>query len=159
MKSELVFQAIRKSGFLSSVFAADDRMGAQQILPKIRVLIVEDDYLAASDAEAVLSEAGVDVIGIASSADEAVRMAKAERPDLALMDIRLTGARDGVDAAIELFRDYGVRSVFATAHHDAFIRARAQPASPLGWLAKPYTTNALISAVKLAAAEIGKKRN
>jgi DNA-binding NarL/FixJ family response regulator len=157
VQSELIFQPIRKPGFLSSVFATDDRMATQQASPKIRVLIVEDDYLAASEAEAVLNEAGVDVIGIASSADEAIRMAKAERPNLALMDIRLTGARDGVDAAIELFREYGVRSVFATAHHDAFIRSRAQPAAPLGWLAKPYTTNALISVVKSAAAELNKK--
>ncbi|HEX5509552.1 MAG TPA: response regulator [Pseudolabrys sp.] len=131
-------------------------MTAQDLPKNISVLIVEDDYLAASDAEAVLTEAGIDVVGIAGSADEAVRLAKSSRPNLVLMDIRLIGSRDGVDAAIELFRDHGIRSVFATAHHDPHVRSRAQPAAPLGWLAKPYTTNALIAVVRSAAAELKK---
>jgi len=156
--SNLSFQPIGSFGFPSAVFATDDRMIAQDMPKDFRVLIVEDDYLAASEAEAVLTEAGIEVVGIASSAAEAIRLGQTARPNLAIMDIRLIGSRDGVDAAIELFREHGIRSVFATAHHDSYIRTRAEPAAPLGWLAKPYTTNALIAIVQTAAAELKKSK-
>lgn len=158
MGLNVTFQPTRKFGFPLAAFASDDRMTAQDLPKDIRVLIVEDDYLAASDAEAVLTESGIDVVGIASSADEAVRLAKNLRPSLVLMDIRLIGSRDGVDAAIELFRNYGIRSVFATAHHDPYVRARAEPAAPLGWLAKPYTTHALVAVVRSAVAELKRSK-
>ncbi|HEY7243893.1 MAG TPA: response regulator [Xanthobacteraceae bacterium] len=118
----------------------------------MRILIVEDDFLAATDMEAVLTEAGYQVAGIAGRADEAVRLAKAESPDLIVMDIRLIGKADGVDAALEIFRETGIRCIFATAHHDARMRSRAEGAAPLGWLPKPYAPHALIAMVDRAAA-------
>ena len=117
---------------------------------KARVLIVEDDYLAASDAEFSLRQAGYEVVGIARSADDALRLASAERPRVIVMDIRLSGQRDGIEAAIELFRATGIRCVFATAHDDAWMRLRARPANPLGWLPKPYTSRDLIETVRSA---------
>jgi DNA-binding NarL/FixJ family response regulator len=70
------------------------------------------------------------------------------RPDLAIMDIRLAGRRDGVEAAIEIFTTLGIRSIFSSAHDDAATRKRAIPASPIGWLRKPYSANALIELIK-----------
>ena len=58
------------------------------------------------------------VVGIAVSADEAVRIAQGEQPDVALVDIRLVGARDGIDAAHEIFSRFGVPSIFVTANAD-----------------------------------------
>jgi DNA-binding NarL/FixJ family response regulator len=81
-------------------------------------------------------------------ADEAVRLAKSESPTLAIMDIRLIGKADGVDAALEIFRETGIRCIFATAHHDARMRSRAEPAAPLGWLPKPYGAHALVAMVE-----------
>jgi len=114
----------------------------------VRVLLVEDDYLVAMEVEHQLAQAGFEVTGVATSADEAVAMSKSQKPDLAIMDIRLIGTRDGVDAAIELARDFGIRSVFATAHSDARTRERAAVANPLGWLQKPYSANELVSLIK-----------
>lgn len=119
-----------------------------------RILIVEDDYFAAMEIETALSEAGFEIIGIASTSEEAIKLAKAEAPTLAIMDIRLAGRRDGVDAALEIFRETGVRCIFATAHHDERVRARAQPAAPLGWLAKPYTSHSLVAMVQHALIEL-----
>jgi DNA-binding NarL/FixJ family response regulator len=118
-----------------------------------RILIVEDDFLVASDMESGLKEAGIEVAGVASSAEEAVELAKAERPALAVMDIRLAGKRDGIDAALELFATLGIRSVFATAHHDESTRTRAQPARPLAWVPKPYAMATLVEAVRRALRE------
>jgi CheY-like chemotaxis protein len=66
------------------------------------------------------------------------------------MDIRLSGKRDGIDAAIELFSLHGIRCVFATAHHTAETRQRAEPANPLAWVAKPYSMASLIAVVRKA---------
>jgi DNA-binding NarL/FixJ family response regulator len=115
-----------------------------------RILIVEDDFFVALDLEAGLTDAGMKVVGPARTAEEAVALARAEKPLLAVMDIRLASARDGIDAALDLYRDLGIRSIFASAHADASFRKRAEPASPLGWLQKPYTVDAVVSTVRRA---------
>lgn len=85
------------------------------------------------------------MVGIAGTAEEALRIAAAARPELAIMDIRLAGARDGIDAAIELASTLGVPSIFATAHEDEATRRRAELAHSLGWLQKPYSAETLIA--------------
>jgi DNA-binding NarL/FixJ family response regulator len=138
----------------AAVFSPQDCLSGQISEEAARILIVEDDFLAASEIEAVLMEAGYRVAGVANRAEEAVRLAKSEAPVLAIMDIRLVGSADGVDAALEIFRETGIRCIFATAHHDAHMRSRAQPAAPLGWLPKPYARHALIAMVKQALAKL-----
>ncbi|WP_245286748.1 response regulator [Bradyrhizobium sp. ARR65] len=123
---------------------------AKQSGKQVGVLIVEDDFLIGMQSETALTDAGFHVIGIASTAEEAVAIAREERPRLAVMDIRLAGRRDGVDAAGELFRELGVRCIFATAHDDEDTRARAERFAPLGWLAKPYTMASLVALVRRA---------
>ena len=137
------------------VFARDEATGGREAPAEpARVLIVEDDFLIASEIEAALAEAGYHVVGVAPSADEAAGMAAAERPDLAVMDIRLSGKRDGIDAALELFAKHGLRCIFATAHHNAEVRNRAAPAQPLAWIAKPYSMPSLVEAVRTALRDL-----
>ncbi|MBV9220823.1 MAG: response regulator [Methylobacteriaceae bacterium] len=121
---------------------------------RARVLIVEDEYLVALQMETELTNAGFEIVGIASSADEASALAAAHLPALAIMDIRLRGPRDGVEAALELFAKHGIRSLFVTAHYDPDTRRRAQPAEPIGWLPKPYSMPLLIAQVRAALAKI-----
>ena len=70
---------------------------------------------------------------------------------------RVDGKHDGIDAALVLFRAYGVRCIFATGVTNPQARERAAPAAPLAWLQKPFSMNALISAVDDALAEIAKQ--
>jgi len=137
-----------------AVFSPQDRLSGKVSKDAAKILIVEDDFLAASEIEAVLMEAGYQIAGIANRAEEAVRLAKSQAPDLAIMDIRLVGDADGVDAALEIFRETGIRCIFATAHHDPRMRSRAQGAAPLGWLPKPYAQHALIAVVEKALAQL-----
>jgi DNA-binding NarL/FixJ family response regulator len=123
---------------------------------RARVLVAEDDYLVALELEAGLKEAGFEVVGIAASADDAVKLAESGRPVLAIMDIRLAGGRDGIDAALELFRRSGIRSIFATAHLDPRTRARAEAAAPLGWLPKPYALDTLVATIERALSALGR---
>jgi DNA-binding NarL/FixJ family response regulator len=114
------------------------------------ILLVEDDFLVGMEMETGLEEAGYEVAGIAATAEEAIALAAQRRPALAVMDIRLAGDRDGVDAALEIFRTLGIRSIFASAHGDSQTRARAAAAQPLGWVTKPYRVETLLKAVEEA---------
>jgi two-component system, response regulator PdtaR len=113
-----------------------------------RILVVEDQYLVAYDCECQLKMAGFDCIGLASTADEALDLAKRERPDLIVMDVRLANETDGVQAAIEIFERYGIRSIFTSGHADSTTHEHAQAAHPVCWLSKPYTPEALVAAVR-----------
>lgn len=132
-------------------FAAEAGQGAdRQPADPVRILVVEDDFLISMSVEDALVHEGFEVVGVTRTAEEAIDQAGAIRPSFAIMDIRLAGARDGVDAAIEIFRRYGIRCIFATAHADAEIQARALAASPLGWLQKPYSMHSLVDLVRTA---------
>jgi two-component system, response regulator PdtaR len=137
------------------VFSRDDIAGAAKgPAVSTRIMIVEDDHLIALEMEGALRDAGFNVVGISTSAEEALAMASEQRPQLAVMDIRLNGDRDGIEAAIELFSSYEIRCVFATAHHTAETRRRAEPAKPLAWVPKPYTMPSLIEVVQGAVRDL-----
>ena len=103
-----------------------------------RILIVEDEMFVAMDIEAAVIKAGHKVIGFAGTAQRAIALADQLRPDFILMDIRMPGDRDGVDAAIEIRRLFDIPSLMISAFSDAETRARAAPAPPLGFIAKPF---------------------
>jgi len=119
-----------------------------------RVLVVEDDFLIAMQTEIALAAAGFEVVGPATTAEEAVTLAGEAQPALAVMDIRLASTRDGIDAARQLYQDFSIRCIFATAHDDAHTRGRAEPYAPLGWLPKPYTMASLVAVVAEAVAAL-----
>jgi two-component system, response regulator PdtaR len=122
------------------------------------VLIIEDDLLIASEIEATLTEAGFDVVGVATTGEEALALAASQPPDLAITDLRLAGDGDGVDVALSLFRSHGIRCIFASAYAGNEAQQRAEPAAPLAWLQKPYSMASLTAAVRLAAHELRGKR-
>jgi DNA-binding NarL/FixJ family response regulator len=135
---------VRKEKTLSA--AGGERTSSSRKKP--RILIVEDDYFVGTGLEHALLDAGFEVVGIAVTAEQAVEMGAAEQPELVVMDIRLAGLRDGVDAALELLSNHGIRSLFATAHGDEATRARAEKARPLGWLTKPYSTQLAVETIR-----------
>jgi DNA-binding NarL/FixJ family response regulator len=124
--------------------ARDDRSAALQ---PWRVLIVEDEVFISLEAELIVTSLGHEVVGIARTADAAIELAGRERPHFVLMDIRLDGERDGIDAAVEIRKTLGIPSLFATAHNDPQTIARAAPARPAGFLVKPYTAASLAEAI------------
>lgn len=121
--------------------------------PPARILIVEDEFLIALAAESDLEAAGMTVVGKAANSEKALELARRTRPDLVLMDVRLGAGRDGIDTAILLRRELGIGTIFATGSIDAENLRRALPAAPLGWIAKPYTSEDLTSAVRTALAQ------
>jgi two-component system, response regulator PdtaR len=104
-----------------------------------RVLVVDDEWLISAQIEQILTTAGFEIVGTAYDAASAIALADRERPDLVLMDIRLQGAVDGIDAAREIADRFGIRSLFVSAHTDQGTIARTLAARPVGWLPKPFT--------------------
>jgi DNA-binding NarL/FixJ family response regulator len=70
-----------------------------------------------------------------------------ERPDLVLMDVRLLGDRDGIDAATEIWQRFAIRSLLVSANLDTAAWVKASVANPIGFLEKPYTVSGLLAAV------------
>ena len=131
----------RRPGLPAVPGAGDSSHSGAESAPPARILIVEDDFILQSELRRSLIEEGFKVVGAAATADDAVRLAREKRPDIVIMDIRLRGKRDGVDAAIELFQQHGIRTIFATAHADPETRKRAERPcrsagcrSPTRWL-------------------------
>ena len=112
------------------------------------VLVVEDEPVIAASMEWELMAAGHQVLGPASSVDEAERLTKAQRPDLAFVDINLAGADEGVALARDLKRRFGVPSLFVTGQ---VAQARQNCDAALGVLAKPFAFESLVACVPAAA--------
>jgi len=114
-----------------------------------RALIVEDEILIALALEAEVKDLGFDVCGLAANANQAIAMAMQDEPDLAVMDIYLNGARDGIEAARVLRDLCGVRVVFVTAYSDdEGLKERIQkqvPNAPV--LTKPLYGHRLADAI------------
>lgn len=115
-----------------------------------KILIVEDEGVVAADIEQCLRKLGYQVVASAATAVGAIRKAVENEPDLVLMDIRLKGPVDGVDAAAELHERLGIPVVFLTAYADAEILERAKKTSPAGYILKPFDERSLRSAVEIA---------
>lgn len=117
-----------------------------------RILVVDDDWLIRLQIEHFLTAAGFEIVGTASDAATALALADRERPDLVLMDIRLSGPTDGVAAAKEIVDRFGIRCLFVSAHTDAGTITRTLAARPAGWVPKPFTEAELLQGVKAALA-------
>lgn len=115
-----------------------------------RVLIVEDEILIAEELKERLSRLGYSVIAAVDSADEGIGIATREVPDLVLMDIRLRGKKDGVEAAVEIRRQVDVPIVYLTAHSDQLTVDRAQETDHDGFLLKPFHRRELQSTIEVA---------
>lgn len=111
----------------------------------LKVLIVEDEALLAMELESLVEEAGHSVVGWATSATEAKTMADAVEADIAFVDIHLSDGPSGVDVAEYIGMKNSSMVVFMTANPK---RIPDHFAGAMGVIAKPYTMNGLMSALR-----------
>jgi CheY-like chemotaxis protein len=114
------------------------------------ILIVEDERIVAKDLQRMLESLGYSVAGIASSGEDAVRKADECRPGLILMDIRLGGALDGIEAAGMIREQSDMPIIYLTAFSDAETVKRAKATRPSGYITKPFRATDLRCAIELA---------
>jgi two-component system cell cycle sensor histidine kinase/response regulator CckA len=113
-----------------------------------RVLLVEDEGLIAHDISRRLEALGHEIIGPASTAEEALVLAPGA--EIALMDIRIDGQRDGIDAALEIRARHHLPIIFLTAHADRATLDRAKLAGPFGYIVKPLGPASLQTGIEMA---------
>jgi diguanylate cyclase (GGDEF)-like protein len=123
-----------------------------------RILIVEDEAITAMDLAAELRGLGYDVCGTADTAEGAIEAVEREAPNLVLMDIRLGGGGDGIDAATRISDRHDAAVVFLTAHSDEETLSRALAVSPYGYIVKPFRARDLKVAVELALSKHAAER-
>ena len=114
------------------------------------LLIVEDEAIVAADLKATLERSGYTVLGPAESGEAAVEIAAEQHPDLILMDIRLAGEMDGIEAAARIRQQLHLPVVFLTAHSDEATLSRARESAPLGFLLKPFNERELRTTIEIA---------
>ncbi len=115
-----------------------------------RILIVEDDRIVARDIEQQLLRLGYLVTGITGRGDEALALATSTQADLVLMDIRVQGPVDGIEAARQVRAHCQIPVVFLTAYADDETVRRASAAEPLGYVLKPFEDTQLHTVIGMA---------
>jgi PAS domain S-box-containing protein len=116
---------------------------------KGKILVVEDEPIVALDLQQEVEQLGLSVVGQAESADEALIAAEENRPDLALMDVRIVGSMDGIQTARLLREAYGIPVIFLTSYSDEPTIKRAARELPYGYLTKPFQRRELKAALEV----------
>jgi DNA-binding NarL/FixJ family response regulator len=114
------------------------------------VLIVEDEALIAMGLSAQIEDMGLKVCGTTDTADGAIAQAKAHRPAIILMDMRLRGDKDGVDAALAIHDTVGSRIIFITGSREQATIDRISLDHPFALLFKPISDRQLQATVSNA---------
>ena len=115
-----------------------------------QILVVEDESIVAKDIQNILIKLGYSVPSVVHSAEEAVKKAAEDLPDLVLMDIVLKGAMDGVEAAEQIRARFGIPIVYLTAYADNDTLQRAKITGPFGYILKPFEEKNLEIAIEIA---------
>ncbi len=116
----------------------------------MKALIVEDEALVAKDIGEILSSNGYEVTAKVGSVEEALISIEQTVPNIALLDIKLNGAADGVDLAHILREQHQIPYLYITAHSDRITFERAKSSQPAAYLIKPFKEEEVFTAVELA---------
>jgi two-component system sensor histidine kinase/response regulator len=127
------------------------------------ILVVEDEFIVAADVKARLARFGYRPTESCPSGERALELSERLRPDLVLMDIHLAGAMDGIAAAQEVRRRFGIPVVFLTAYSEDATLQLAKQAEPFGYILKPFDDRELKVVIEMALykheAEEARKRS
>ncbi|MEH0196492.1 response regulator [Caulobacter sp. CCNWLY153] len=113
-----------------------------------RILIVDDEFIIAQTLSIYVEDLGLAVCGMAASAEEAVAIAVDQRPFIVLMDMRLQGERDGVDASREIHERVGSKVIFITGSREPATLTRIEGDHPAAVLFKPVSEGELIAVIR-----------
>jgi diguanylate cyclase (GGDEF)-like protein/PAS domain S-box-containing protein len=119
-------------------------------MAKAQILVVEDDNIVAMELRNRLQELGYTVAAVVAYGEEAIEKAGEKRPDAVLMDIRLRGAMDGIEAAEQIRSCFDIPVIYLTAYADENTLQRAKTTEPYGYVMKPFETRELYAVIEMA---------
>ncbi|MBA4056867.1 MAG: sigma-54-dependent Fis family transcriptional regulator, partial [Marivirga sp.] len=104
---------------------------------KVKILIVEDQFIEAKSLNLILNNAGYSVCSIARSVPAALSIIEKEEPDLVLVDIQLQGEGTGIDLG-KILRERNMAFVYLSANSNRKILEAAKSTEPYGFMVKPF---------------------
>jgi len=125
------------------------RKGANAVA-SARILVVGDEGIVAEEIRSRLKRLRYRVAAVVFSGEEAIKKAEETHPDLVLMDIRLRGDIDGVEAAQEIRARFDIPVVYVTAYADEATLQRAKTTEPYGYILKPFEDKELRTGIEVA---------
>ena len=117
---------------------------------KIKILIIEDQPIIARDIEILLTKWGYQVVGKAETYEEAMVFFMEKKPDLALVDIRIDGALDGIETVSRFNAIRPIPIVYLTAYADENTIKRAKESYPAAYVLKPFDERSLQLTIEFA---------
>jgi AmiR/NasT family two-component response regulator len=147
----------------SAILSADDpivqpgpQLEPQRARPSKagRILVADDEHLAALSLEQSLRDLGYTSIGPAHNGEHAVELGYSEHPDLALLDVRMADDFDGVDAASFLYEELRIPTVIVSAYSDPRQLEEATIPGVFGYVLKPVAREQLRAAIEVAWARM-----
>jgi response regulator NasT len=117
--------------------------------PSLRIAVADDELDMRDYFKKSLPRLGHQVVAVAQTGRELVEQCRAVRPDLVITDIKMPDL-DGIDAAVQIYRDRPVPIILVSAYHDPALVERAEADHILGYLVKPIKQADLGPAIALA---------
>jgi CheY-like chemotaxis protein len=107
-------------------------------LKNARILVVEDENIIALDIQNILEDLGFLIAGIVDTGEESVRLASSTLPDLVIMDIKLKGQMDGIQAAELIYKKLRIPIIYVTAYGDFGTIQKLGNSAAFGFISKPF---------------------
>ncbi len=141
---------------LRGICQTNDGKGALLVREKVvsgehpTVLVVEDERIVGKDIEQRLKDLGYKTVGIVSTGQKALEKTEQLKPAVVLMDIRLKGEMDGIEAAEIIKSRFQTPVIYITAYADQRTLERAMVTEPFGYLLKPFNERDLRTTIEMA---------
>lgn len=116
----------------------------------VRILIVEDEPIIASNLAMYLNNNDYTVSGMCYDALEAEKELKKGKSDFVIVDINLGEGKDGIELADIINKQYNLPFVFLTSYSDKNTIDRAKKVNPMGFVVKPFNDNTLLATIEIA---------
>lgn len=117
---------------------------------RAKILIVEDESIVALNIKNRLESLGYIIVATTSSGESAIQIAASNQPDLVLMDIKLRGVIDGIEAATQIWTRFKIPIVYLTAYSDEETIERAKITEPYGYILKPFEAKDLCTTIEIS---------
>ncbi|HXU26123.1 MAG TPA: response regulator [Bacteroidia bacterium] len=103
----------------------------------LKIVVAEDDFVISLLTRKMIEFLGHKVLATVTNGEDAVLAAQKHKPDVMLMDIRLEGDLDGIDAMHQIAEFANIPAIYLTANSDERNRARAAQTNMHGFCTKP----------------------
>jgi DNA-binding LytR/AlgR family response regulator len=126
-------------------------------MSKVNILVVEDEIIIADHICDTLDDLGYEALEPVINYTEAIAAIESEKPDLAILDIQLSGRKTGIDIAEKIRKDYDFPFIFLTSNSDPLTVSEAKKVMPPAYLVKPFTKDELYTSIEIALYNFSKR--